>query len=1360
MSTVRTILQQKRLPLLNHFSRSALINYCPDQRYGVELAKLHFQAIFAGVVLNRKQIAFRATGAQAQMGQQTGEDTLDVQTPYNNAQLANRLLYTYKRSEQSTNIYGEQVLYLGLGMMQSGSGGQGKGGINAPLFLIPVKLVRQGIHSPILLSVAGGDPYFNPALRLVMAKDHGIELPEWDVFGDGGIEACMSRVEEALQAKPGWSIDRVKGCVDFFDLSSVLLYMDLDPQNHSEVDFDNHPTVSSLLHQGFSPQEGLDDEGLSTDMLVEPGEIKQAVDASNEQLMVLFHAMNGSNLRVDAPSGTGKTQTITNLVSDALAKKKRVLVVSNKGAALKEALERMVSAGLSQFVLPLYGSHLERRKLASQLKQLQPHPGYQAHEEKVTLETLVRVRNKLNVYYNSIHTPIRDSGVSPYEAYKQLAELSAEMEGANLPAYDGTKFVLWKEVEFDAFLDEVKALQMQFERIGVAQRHPFWGSKKTAYNAALKTEIQQYCRAAGMALQSVRTSSSEMARQMGARAPGNSDDIISLIRSASRALEAPDIHGVSVYNEKWESSMVDLAAILESGAKLAGIRKQFDGTVIPEAWTQDVMFIRQALVAHGAKKTRMLIGDYRKAKDKLAGLCREGIPKETADQLKLVNGIMEVQRLQQKLDKYEDLAQSLFGRQWQGIHSNWDHLDTVSSWLIKLHQDMAEGQVIPELLEYLVQFPNLERLRKLAERVAKDFNTFLETSRFAAKEVGMHDALGMSKATFGRIPFGSLLSLFAHWEKHIDSIQDIVAFNHVAFRLTEKGMDDVVKIAVSWSESAKYLSACIEAARYKALLTDVLKTRSTLSSFDEQGHKLTIEQFCELDEAHFGQMVEEVRAAQAERFMQNRLPSKLYRALAFELEEPPKRTLREIMTDASKAIQDVKPVFLMTPASVSSLLAQSNARFDIVVFDEAERMSVTDSLGTLIRGAQVVAFGDSQQVGPRRFFDHVTVENCQELPVSLDREGLMRTLKQRSATELQLSWVFRKASFALMEYINRNAYENRLVLFPEAATEQILRSVFTHNVAHHTQPRNGHAVRSLISELVDAALKQMLRNPELSVGILMQSVEEVEAVEWEIERRRRKDQALESLIRRAHPEPLLVKSIEQMQGEQRDILFVGLPFRNSIRMQNNNQGRSFQVAEDVRKLHVILAAANRKRLHFFVDAAPQELRQWASQHPYLSEWAKLLEWVQHEAVKVSFGSTPLAYQLALARALQEKGYTTVAQFGSSKMYLDLAIEHPDQKGKLILGVFGDGQPYKNAAIVRDRDRLYPTMLEQNGWQLYRLWSVEWFRNPHREIEKICALVESLRTARSEGNSPLPSTVYTKATTNGSHPPVQNDLSKS
>ena len=1355
MSTVRTILQQKRLPLLNQFLRSALLNYCPDGRYGLQLTDVSLQSVFNELVVGGKTFGFTSIPESDHVHGRS--DPLELNTPYTAAELTNRLFYTFNRSKTTLEDYGETCLFLGLGKLRLGDSSQ-SGILSAPLFLVPVVIERKDALSPFMLKAEGGDPVLNPALRLILSRDHGIELPQWNAYQADGIIRCIEYIDRSTQGKSGWHIEQSLAFLDFFDVSSVAQYLDLDPQNQVSNDFDNHPVLAATLHQGFVHETVLNEEGVSIDMLAEPGELVHVLDANNEQLMVLFHVMNGDNMAVDGPSGTGKTQTIVNLVSDALAKDKRVLVVSNKTRALHEVKSRLRSVGLSQFAIPLYGLHLNRSEVANELKRVKPPASYKPPEEEISVETLIRVRHKLNIYCNSMHTPIRETGVSPYEAYVQLSELAAATEGTNMPAFDGTRFVQWKKEQFDAFLEEVHALQMQFQRVGVAQRHPFWGSRKTVYNAALKQEIQQNCRIAGMALKAVRTSSVEMAHQMGSRAPSNSDDVIRLIRSASRAMEAPDVHGVSVHNEKWESSMMDLAAVMETGAKLAAIQQKYDGILIPEAWRQDVFQIRQALVAHGSKKTRLLIGDYRKAKDKLAGLCRESLPKDNAAQLQLVNGILEVQRLQQKLDQYTELAEELFGRQWQGEQSNWEHLDKVSSWLIRLHQEVGERVVVPELLDFMVQFPNLERLRKTAEKVASDFNAFLEASRRAAQDVGMQEALGLSKSSFGRMPFGSLLSLFAHWEKHIDSLQDIVAFNHVAIRLSERGMEDVVKIAVSWSDSARFLAHCIQAARYKALLTDVLKTRRSLPAFDEKVHRQDTEHFTQIDQQHVALMAETVNAKQVERFTEQRLPSKVYRALVYELEEPPKRTLSELMADAGKSVQDMKPIFLMTPASVASILSKSNVQFDLVIFDEAERLCVTDALGSISRSTQIVAFGDTRKIGRRVFWDHIPIQNSKEEYVPMDVDNLMTILRQRGAIEHRFTWQCELRSALPIHRQNQSVFNGDLLIFPDSSITRMMESVRIHDLSHTRQHQNGHAIRSLVGELVNMVVKQIKEAPHQSVGIVVPDLDELEAIEWELERRRRKDPQLDAAIQLASREPLLLKLIDQAQGETRDVLFVGLPFRSSRRMKTRGNLEDFQLEEDLRRQMHVLSTLARNTIHYVVDASFDEMRKWAEDDAGVREWVRYLsDFHDRQSIQL-WASNALAYQHVLATALKEKGYRTILHLGSGDAHIDIAVEHPRERGKFILGILGDGFPYRHAPTVRDRDRLFPRILTRNGWNLYRLWSIEWFRNPHREIERIIAHLETLlaQSAVDPASHATPANHHT----NGMSSPIEPDLSQS
>jgi len=94
--------------------------------------------------------------------------------------------------------------------------------------------------------------------------------------------------------------------------------------------------------------------------------------------------------------------------------------------------------------------------------------------------------------------------------------------------------------------------------------------------------------------------------------------------------------------------------------------------------------------------------------------------------------------------------------------------------------------------------------------------------------------------------------------------------------------------------------------------------------------------------------------------------------------------------------------------------------------------------------------------------------------------------------------------------------------------------------------------------------------------------------------------------------------------------------------------------------------------------------------------------------------------------LQEAGYEVVPQLGVAGYFIDLAVRHPEQNGAFLLGIECDGATYHSARSVRDRDRLRQEVLERLKWNIYRIWSTDWFRNPRAEFQKLTATLESLR----------------------------------
>jgi very-short-patch-repair endonuclease len=104
------------------------------------------------------------------------------------------------------------------------------------------------------------------------------------------------------------------------------------------------------------------------------------------------------------------------------------------------------------------------------------------------------------------------------------------------------------------------------------------------------------------------------------------------------------------------------------------------------------------------------------------------------------------------------------------------------------------------------------------------------------------------------------------------------------------------------------------------------------------------------------------------------------------------------------------------------------------------------------------------------------------------------------------------------------------------------------------------------------------------------------------------------------------------------------------------------------------------------------------------------------------------FETDVEAALLERDFECVKQLGVAGFFLDLAIRHPEKRGSYILGVECDGAAYHSSKCARDRDRLRQEVLENMGWQIHRIWSTDWFRDPHDELRVLVKKLETLLLA--------------------------------
>ncbi|HEU4720457.1 MAG TPA: DUF4011 domain-containing protein [Gemmatimonadaceae bacterium] len=456
--------------------------------------------------------------------------------------------------------------------------------------------------------------------------------------------------------------------------------------------------------------------------------------------------------------------------------------------------------------------------------------------------------------------------------------------------------------------------------------------------------------------------------------------------------------------------------------------------------------------------------------------------------------------------------------------------------------------------------------------------------------------------------------------------------------------------------------------------------------------------------------------------------------------------IREMFRRAGRAIQALKPCIMMGPQAVAQYLPPGLFKFDLVVMDEASQMRPEDALGAIARGAQLVVVGDPKQLGPTSFFETVTGddEEIEETAAMLAASAAQRELPQsasvleRSESILQaaarryplrmLRWHYRSRYPELIAFGNREFYGGALVLFPHPGTEREgdginFRPVDDAVYASSLNPREAE-------RLVEAVRKHAVETPERTLMVVTMNQPQRELVDTLLQNAEKDDAAL-AAFRERHAEtlePLAVKNLENVQGDERDVVLVGVTYGPDERGRVAQLFGPINAIGGERRLNVLFTRA-KYRLDVFCSFDPSVLRVAETSARGLVVLRDYLRF----AKETSIATEPAAarepetdFELEVARALRAHGYDVRPRVGVAGYHLDLAVVDPKRPGSYVLGIECDGPAYNAAKSARDRDRLRQHVLEQLGWRIHRVWTMDWFRDPRGESARIVRRIESLQ----------------------------------
>ncbi|MCO5176442.1 MAG: DUF3320 domain-containing protein [Thermomicrobiales bacterium] len=1355
-SVVQDRLELARRELLDLGLRNFLINYRTLKARGVEVVDEDAAEVFRILVTDGKRMSF-APGAESDASSdalpQPADETPDqiskrqkdtiLQTAVSPEELQTRLLTTFYAARTFIEEQGVNTLFVALGMLTWFETQTSDTPRKAPLLLVPVDIQRSNARERFTIGWTGDDIGDNLSLAAKLSVDFRLTAPPLPEVEDLDLNAYFAAWQEAIAAESRWSIDGGSVVVGFFSFGRFLMYHDLDVSTWPDTGglADHEIIVPLLTDDGFKDSAPAIADDAFIDPLLPVDKAREVMDADSTQTLAILDVNGGQNLVIQGPPGTGKSQTITNVISEAIGQGKTVLFVAEKLAALEVVKRRLDSIGLGDACLELHSNKMNKRIVLSELARTlelgKPQLATDA-DNQVTL--LAEQRQRLNDYARAVNDPIGESGVSPYQTYGELLRLAKLRGDATWPRFDQASMADWDAAAATRRDEVVAELQARIAAMGRPADHPFWGSHKSVVLPSEREQIAAQVPGASSALDALRNDQRTLAQALSMPEPMTLQDADEQLAAANRLLAAPDLTGVAIDAPEWSARRDDVRGLIDTGQAYAEIRQRQSATLIPEAWTADVLETRQTLNGWRGKWWRFISGGYRGAKSKLAGLVQGGLPDGIDAQVALLDDILAAKRDAETIDAQAGLGKQLFAERWQGAASDWAALSPAAEWVSALHADEAAGKLPSGTVALAATRPDLAPIRAAAAAVQQCRSDW--DSRIAAlTKLLDFDASRRfgAGATLESQSFDTIRWMLSGWQDRLGDLDQMVSFNRSAEACAQEDMAGVAEAAAGWDEAGTRLGDAVRAGRFAVLLERAIRERPPLAQFDAPAHNLAVSRFGELDQLTF-----QLNRARLALNHWERLPR--YEAggqLGILRREFAKKTrhmpVRQLMSRAGNAIQAIKPVFMMSPLSIPTYIPPGTLKFDLVIFDEASQVKPVDAFGALVRGKQAVVVGDSKQLPPTSFFDTlIERDDVDEDDLTANTESILEMFAGQGARQRMLRWHYRSQHESLIAVSNSEFYDNKLVVFPSPDADRHDAGLIYHYLADTSYDRGGSRTnRDEAHAVAEAVMEHARTTPDLTLGVAAFSLSQTDAIIDELERLRREDDSGESFFA-DHPfEPFFVKNLENVQGDERDVIFISVGYGKTADGSLAMNFGPLNAEGGERRLNVLITRA-KQRCEVFTNLSADDIdlsRTSARGVHALKEFLRFAEKGTTQTASSSV-SSEAPFDAVVRAALEEAGYEIEPHVGSSGFYIDLAVKDPAQPGRYLMAILCDGPTYAAARSSRDRDRSRRSVLQRLGWRVYQLWSTDWFRSPERELQDLIAEIEAARTGVESEVAPM------------------------
>jgi len=641
------------------------------------------------------------------------------------------------------------------------------------------------------------------------------------------------------------------------------------------------------------------------------------------------------------------------------------------------------------------------------------------------------------------------------------------------------------------------------------------------------------------------------------------------------------------------------------------------------------------------------------------------------------------------------------------------------------------------LVAYLLRdFGRVSSLKASADGLVQAL-TELRRSAAAADEVAKLDSrLWCGEDSFEAADLNDLALRCRRAIDNSGALQDYVNFLLAEEVARDAALGPVLTAFIEAKEDYRNLVRATEFVFYRSAAEQVLKSDPRLRRHSGSTHDQLRKQYQQLDREHLHQQRQRLAAALTRR----EVPEGNHVGPVGDLTElalvrlisgqtRPRIPLRNLFRRAGTAIKALKPCWMMSPMSVAQFLEPGALNFDLVVMDEASQIRPEEALGAIARAKQMVVVGDQEQLPPTPFFQKLSADGGTETEddeeVDVKQDSILEAAAARFFPPRRLKWHYRSEHGSLISFSNSEFYANELTVFPSPHHDH---SDYGVKLVSVSGAYGSGVNQAEAKAVVEAAAAFMKDHAHQSLGIVAVNSKQAELIREQVDRLFASDPDAEAYRAKwaTGLEALFVKNLENVQGDERDVMFISTVYGKDEAGNFYQRFGPINSEYGHRRLNVLFTRA-KKKVVVFTSMTPEDITDDGRHRGVrvLKDYLRYARDGRMLLATASGGECENEFEQWVLQTLKACGYDGVPQLGFAGYRIDIAVRHPKRPGTFICGIECDGAAYHSARSARERDRLRQEVLENLDWNIYRIWSTDWFRNPSLQTKNLVAHLQRL-----------------------------------